>query len=112
MGLVKEQNIFLDDVALLTLYAKRKGVTLTYGEAYRTEEQQKLHLKNGKTKAKHSKHEDRLAVDFNFFIDGKLTYDKSDVQILGDFWESLDDKNRWGGNFKSILDTPHFERNI
>lgn len=112
MSMVTEQNIFLDDVSLLTQYAKRKGITLTYGEAYRTEEQQRLHLFNGKTKAKYSTHQERLAVDFNFFIDGSLTYSKEDIQVLGDFWESLDVKNRWGGNFKSFVDTPHFERNI
>ena len=28
------------------------------------------------------------------------------------FGESLHPKNRWGGNFKSLVDCPHFERNV
>jgi hypothetical protein len=31
---------------------------------------------------------------------------------LGAYWESLHPKNRWGGNFKSLVDCPHFERNV
>ena len=59
-----------------------------------------------------SKHLKRLAIDFNFFINGELTYDKNRLQLLGDFWENLNEKNRWGGNFKAFIDTPHFERNV
>jgi hypothetical protein len=37
---------------------------------------------------------------------------------LGDYWESLDENNRWGGDFNGndkkdgFIDAPHFERNI
>ena len=66
----------------------------------------------GKSKTLNSNHIKRLAVDFNFFINGKLVYDKHKLAELGKFWESLNTKNIWGGNFKSFTDTPHFERNV
>lgn len=111
MSLVKEQNKFLLDVAELIQYADNIGIVLTGGELFRTKEQQSIYVNTGKSKTFNSKHLKRLAIDFNFFIDGFLTYDKEKLQALGDFWECLDKKNRWGGNWK-FVDTPHFERNI
>lgn len=112
MSLSKEQIEFTKDVSSLILYASRIGVSLTFGEAFRTKEQQNIYFQNGKSKTMNSNHLKRLAVDFNFFIDGKLKYKHSKIKKLGEFWESLNSKNRWGGNFKSFTDTPHFERNI
>jgi len=112
MGLSQEQQIFVSHVARLILFANSKGVMLTFGEAYRTKEQQEIHVKNGASKTMLSKHLDRLAIDFNFFINGQLVYEKEKLTEIGAYWESLDIKNRWGGNFKSILDVPHFERNV
>jgi len=63
-------------------------------------------------KTMNSNHRKRLAIDFNFFINGHLTYDKTKIQALGDYWESLDEHNSWGGNWKSFLDVPHFERRL
>lgn len=110
MNLVDEQWGFLKDVAYLIREAERQGIVMTGGELLRTLEQQAIYLKNGKSKTANSQHLKRLAIDFNFFVGGKLTYDKKVLQPLGDYWESLNPSNRWGGNFKSILDTPHFER--
>jgi peptidoglycan L-alanyl-D-glutamate endopeptidase CwlK len=62
-----------------------------------------------------SKHLDSLAIDLNFFIDNKLTYEKSKIQKYGDYWQSLSTYNRWGGYFKGYGkngDSGHFERNI
>ena len=112
MSLRKEQSAFVNDIAKLIQYADTIGIELTFGEAYRTEYQQKEYLRTGKTKTMRSNHLRRLAIDFNFFIDGELTYDKVKLQRLGDYWESLNNKNRWGGNWKTFEDTPHFERNV
>ncbi len=54
----------------------------------------------------------RCAMDFNVFVDGKLTWDKEVIRPLGEYWESLNAKNRWGGNFKSFIDVPQFERYV
>lgn len=122
MRLSQKQRIFTKHIGMLIAFAYSRGIELTFGEAHRTKAQQFLYffgldVVDGKlVKAKklswtlYSRHQDRLAVDFNFFINGKLTYKKIDLQILGDYWESLDEKNEWGGNWEKNLDTPHFER--
>lgn len=101
---------FLKDISLLIQFAERKGYKLTGGELYRTKRQQQYYISVGKSKTMKSKHLSRLAIDFNFFINGELVYDKDKIQPIGDFWESLDPKNKWGGNWTSFIDTPHFER--
>lgn len=115
MGLNREQAIFLQHVAELIRKAPDLGLTLTAGELYRTPEQQALHVKNGRSQTMNSQHLKRLAIDLNFFEttpDGKLNlvYDSDAVRQLGAFWESLDAANRWGGNWQSFKDAPHFER--
>ncbi|WP_435624463.1 hypothetical protein [Flagellimonas sp.] len=132
MRLSEKQRIFTKNIAELICYAYSLGIELTFGEAYRTQSQVFLYyfgykiVKGGllgiklvkarkMSKTLRSRHQDRLAVDFNFFIDGKLTYEFDDVKPLGDFWESLHLDNRWGGDFNKngvkdgFVDTPHFE---
>lgn len=111
MSLVPEQAAFLLDVCKLIQHATQQGWTVTGGEMYRTLEQQKIHFDAGRSKTMNSQHIKRLAVDLNFFRDGQLIWDKNAIAPLGVFWEQLDSKNRWGGNFKSLVDVPHFERN-
>lgn len=112
MKLSEHQRKFTHDIAKLIVFAYTQGIELTFGDAYRSEYQQKEYVRTKKSKTMNSKHRNRLAVDFNFFINGSLTYKREDVEVLGEYWEILDEKNRWGGNFKSFLDTPHFERNV
>ena len=116
MKKVLEQHEFLKDMAKLIYFADQQGIVLTGGELYRTKEQQSIYVNTGKSKTMHSKHMERLAIDFNFFIKGVLTYKKSDIQVLGDYWESLNKSksstNVWGGNWKNFVDTPHFAREL
>ena len=127
MSLSNQQQLFTLDVARLIAKADELGIKLTFGEAFRTLDQQNLYFmgyktvaENGglmlrkapvKSKTMQSNHLRRLAVDFNFFIAGVLTYDHPLLEQLGSYWESLDSKNRWGGHFTSFKDAPHFERN-
>ncbi len=115
MSINREQAIFLQHVAELIRKASDYGLMLTGGELYRTPEQQALHVRNGRSKTMDSQHLKRMAIDLNFFQeepDGslRLVYDGEHVSRLGAFWESLDPANRWGGNWSSFKDTPHFER--
>jgi hypothetical protein len=112
MGLVNEQASFLLDVCKLINYATAHGYVITAGELYRTLEQQQIYLKTGRSKTLDSNHLKRLAIDLNFFVNGKLTWDKKVLAPIGEYWESLSPKNKWGGNFKSLVDVPHFERSI
>jgi predicted chitinase len=115
MSLNEQQNIFMQHAAVLINKAHELGLIVTAGELYRTPEQQKLHVKNGRSKTMNSQHLKRLAIDLNFFVrqeDGrlKLIYEHESIRQLGAFWENLDDANFWGGHWSSFKDTPHFER--
>jgi len=110
MSLSREQRIFTKHISELIEFAYSLDIELTFGDAFRTPEQQKIYYDSGLSKTLNSQHNKRLAVDFNFFINGQLVYEKEKLECLGIFWETLDDKNRWGGHFKNFIDTPHFER--
>lgn len=110
MSMVEEQAAFLMDVAKLIQYATLEcHLQVTGGELYRTAEQQQIYVKTGRSKTMKSKHLERLAIDLNFFKDGKLTYD---VPAVGKYWESLSPKNSAGMFWKSFKDAPHFERRV
>lgn len=112
MSLSQEQAAFLLDTCKLIQYATEQGWMVTGGELYRTPEQQEIYLKTGRSKTMASNHLKRCAIDLNFFKNGQLIWDKQQLAPLGQYWESLNPKNRWGGNFKSLVDVPHFERNV
>ncbi|HCB2900600.1 TPA: M15 family metallopeptidase [Proteus mirabilis] len=106
MSLVDKQNTFTGMVAKLITFAQQKGYKLTFGEAYRTEEQAKLNAKKG-SGISNSLHTQRLAVDFNLFdANGKYLTSTSDYKELGEYWESLG--GSWGGRFKTRPDGNHF----
>jgi hypothetical protein len=118
MKLSDHQWQFLQHLADLITFARINGYKLTGGELERTEEMQKIYFKTGASKTMDSQHLKKLAIDLNVFFRGQLTYDWETVKVLGDFWESLDPLNRWGGDFNQddkkngFIDTPHFERYI
>ena len=39
-------------------------------------------------------------------------YDVKALRPFGDYWESLNPKNSWGGSWASFKDVPHFERRV
>jgi hypothetical protein len=114
MSLISSQACFLADLWRLCEYIRTLGLLITLGEGYRTQEQQDWYLKNKLTKTKHSRHQDRLAQDYNIFkVDaGNFTLLDDPViwKKIGDYWKSLDPKNFWGGDIKGLVDLNHFER--
>lgn len=112
MSLMQEQAEFLLDACRLIQFATQNGFLVTGGELARTPEQQALYVRSGRSKTMLSNHLKRCAIDLNFFRGGKIIWDKATLEPLGAYWESLNPKNRWGGNFKSLVDCPHFERNV
>lgn len=115
MRLLLEQAAFVKDTTKLLIWLESKGYLVTEGEGERSPEQQAIHVKNGRSKTMRSNHLIKCAHDWNIFksVNGKwvqCTYE--DLQEAGDYWESLSIANRWGGRFKTLVDTPHFERNI
>ena len=99
MTLSSKQSIFLRNVASLIVWAYGEGYFLTFGEAYRPKEMAEIYAKKGKG-IKSSLHCDRLAIDFNLFINGKFMTKTEDHRPLGEFWKGLNPMNCWGGDFK------------
>ncbi|EAB5655705.1 M15 family peptidase [Salmonella enterica subsp. enterica serovar Oranienburg] len=104
MTLSEKQSLFTVMIGQLILFADQHGLRLTFGEAYRTPEQAALNAKKG-SGIKNSLHTQRLAVDFNLFINGQYKTDSRDYLPLGEYWESLG--GAWGGRF-SKPDGNHF----
>lgn len=104
MSLSEKQQKFTVMIGRLIEWADQNGYGLTFGEAYRTPEQAQLNAKSGKGIA-NSLHTQRLAVDFNLFVNGKYQTDSAAYKPLGEFWESLG--GAWGGRF-SKPDGNHF----
>lgn len=120
MSLVQQQAAFAQDVIKLLTFVFANGFVATFGEAYRTAEQQAIYIANGASKLKPgqiSQHQKRLAIDLNIFKDGKLCTAEQ-VRVIGKYWESLGMLNRWGGSWRGeveagrshFIDSPHFER--
>ena len=110
MTLGQNQEKFIQDLAKLLNYLIENNYTIRMGEVERTQSQQEIYIKQGKSKTANSMHLKRCAADLHIFKNGEWLQLKQQLQGIGDYWESLDLSNRWGGNFKSFIDTPHFER--
>lgn len=111
MRLVEHQAAFLLDVCKLVPFATSLGLVVTGGELQRTAYQQAEYVRRGLSKTSQSNHLRKLAIDLNFIQNGLSVYDKKSLAPIGKFWESLGPLNRWGGNFTTFTDVPHFERN-
>lgn len=105
MKLSERQQIFAQNVARLILKMNESPYSCTLGEAYRTPEQSRLNAKTG-TGIKNSLHCKRLAVDLNLFLSGVYCADTESHRSFGEYWESLNSFNRWGGRFS---DGNHYE---
>jgi hypothetical protein len=115
MRLSEKQRIFTENIGKLIAFAYCNNIGLTFGHAWRSIEEQRRLVAEGKSQTLASNHLNRLAVDFNVFKDGKLTWDWEGVKLLGDYWVGLHPNNRWGGDFNrngkkdGFIDSPHFE---
>jgi hypothetical protein len=110
MSLFTEQNAFTLDLARLIAQAAELGFQMSLREVQRTSDQQAIYVKMGRSQTMESNHLRSCAGDLYFMRDGVLVMDKASLQPLGDFWEALNPKNSWGGNWNSFKDLPHFER--
>ena len=108
MTLGEHQEKFSRHLAKLLQRAWELGYEVRMGEVQRPIEMQELYVKTGRSKTMNSQHLKKCAADLHFTKAGVLCYPKE----LGDFWESLDPLNQWGGNWKSFKDQPHFERHF
>lgn len=95
MTLGSKQRLFTRLVArLITWVYDEYGAELTFGEAWRSPEEQSRigHL--------NSNHGIRLAVDFNLFRNGIWLKGTEDHKAIGEYWEFLNPQCYWGGRFQ------------
>ncbi len=124
MSLRNQQSEFAKNIGLLIAYAYANGFELTFGEVYRTKEQQEIYFKSGRSKTMNSRHIQRMAVDFNFFKDGRMLFSvkeeyDADLELakpVANYWESLNQNNIWGSDWdrndatrEKFQDPYHFE---
>lgn len=107
MTLNEKQHIFAMNVAKLLLHVESLNLTCSIGEIFRSREQAEIYVAQGKG-ILDSQHCKKLAVDLFLFSNGKFLQEKNDYKLLGEYWESLDRSNRWGGSWKK-QDLVHFE---
>jgi len=123
MTLREKQSIFVFNVAKLIIWCYDNGYELTFGEAFRTLDQQQLYfegytllkaastLKLAKTKPKsktlNSSHLKKLAIDINLFIDGEYQIEKESYKPIAEYWKSLHENNIAGYDWG--WDANHFE---
>jgi peptidoglycan L-alanyl-D-glutamate endopeptidase CwlK len=117
MTLGEHQEVFAVQFAALLRKAWDMGYSVRIGEVQRPIEMQELYVKTGRSKTMDSMHLKKCAADLVLLRDGKVC-DRAQIKPLGDWWESLDPLNRWGGNWRgavdsgksNFVDAPHFER--
>ncbi len=100
MTLGQKQRLFSLNIALLTVWAYENGYELTQGDGYRDP---RAFGQVGEKKGyghKSSAHKQRLAHDYNLFINGSYKPDTKSHKPLGDYWKTLHPLNVWGGHFK------------
>ena len=97
--LVAMQQQFAMMVGKLLCHIETTPWRVTLGEAWRTPEQAALNAQRG-IGIRNSLHCDRLAIDLNFFLAGKLVDPPADIGL---WWESIG--GSWGGKFG---DPAHF----
>jgi peptidoglycan L-alanyl-D-glutamate endopeptidase CwlK len=118
MSLLSDQASFAADVCLrLVPFILQNGIdVITFGEAERTQEQEAYYVSIGRSVTSNSMHLKRCAIDLNMLviINGSFAVQSNKValQPIGDFWESLDVKNKWGGNWTDPYDPAHFQRTV
>lgn len=107
MTIRQKQSVFARHIGILLLYANALGYEVTLSEAYRPKVTAEYYAKTGKGVV-NSLHRIRLAIDLNFFINGRYIKDGEELRQIGEWWESLHPDFRWGGNFKTKKDGNHF----
>lgn len=82
-------------------------------EGVRNIERQRQLVNDGKSQTMKSKHLIGRAVDVVAYVDGKVSWNKEHYYTIAEaFKQAAEELNvaiRWGGDFKSFFDGPHFE---
>lgn len=100
-------------VEIVKLAITRTPIDFTVLEGLRTLERQKELVAKGFSQTMNSKHLIGKAVDLGALKDGTVSWDKSlypqIAKVMKECAAELNTPIRWGGDFKSFFDGPHFE---
>ena len=117
LTLGQHQETFARHLVMLLAKIWDTGDTVRIGEVQRPIEMQELYVKQGRSKTMDSQHIKKCAADLVILRNG-IILTREETKVYGDYWESLTTANRWGGNWRglvdsgksSFIDVPHFER--
>jgi peptidoglycan LD-endopeptidase CwlK len=109
----KMEGIDMRLVRLVEQAIQETEIDFTVLEGLRTPERQQQLVNDGFSQTMKSKHLTGHAVDLGAIVDGKLSWDKKHYPAIAvAMKKAAADQNvkiRWGGDFKSFFDGPHFE---
>ena len=109
----KLQGVDIRLVHLVEQAIKETTVDFTVLEGLRTPERQQQLVNDGYSQTLKSKHLTGHAVDLVAIVDGKVSWDKQYYpEIARAMKKAAADQQvniRWGGEFKTFFDGPHFE---
>jgi hypothetical protein len=111
MSLFKRQSQFNGYIAKLIIYAQEQGFLTSLREVARPVEMQRLYINTGRSRTMNSLHLQCVAADIYFQINGRMA-NRTELEVIARFWESLDPLNSWGGMGKTLKDEPHFSTGI
>ena len=100
-------------VAVVKRAIELTEVDFGISEGVRDIERQRKLVNEGKSQTIKSKHLIGRAVDVFAYVDGGVSWDKEHYYTIAKAFklaaEELNVAIRWGGDFKSFFDGPHFE---
>ena len=107
------QGVDIRLVRIVEQAIKETPIDFTVTEGLRTPERQQQLVNDGYSQTMKSKHLTGHAVDLVAIVDGKVSWDKQHYPAIAQAMKkAAADQNvkiRWGGDFKSFFDGPHFE---
>jgi peptidoglycan L-alanyl-D-glutamate endopeptidase CwlK len=107
------QGVNPDMVAIVHRAAELSSVYFVVTEGLRTVKRQAELVAKGASRTMNSKHLTGRAVDVAAFPNNKLSWEfkyyKSISEAFKQAAQELGIKIRWGGDWKSFVDSPHFE---
>lgn len=109
----KLEGVDIRLVRLVEQAIKETTIDFAVTEGLRTPERQQQLVNDGYSQTMKSKHLTGHAVDLVAIVDGKVSWDKQHYPAIAEAMKkAAADQNvkiRWGGDFKSFFDGPHFE---
>jgi len=109
------QGVHPDMVKLMSESIKESPYDFGITEGRRDNTRQQQLVKEGKSRTLNSRHLTGHAVDIAVFIDGKLTWDFDKYKAVAEHVKkvaaSLGVSIIWGGDWRGLVDGPHFELN-